>query len=439
MWRHVPVEQALADSAAHKHFIAMRRYVLGLLVVVYTFNFIDRQILAILLPAIKAEFDVTDTILGFLAGSAFALFYATLGVPIALLADRWNRRNLIALALAIWSGMTALSGVAANVVHLALARIGVGIGEAGCSPPAHSMISDLYGPEERSTAMGIFTLGISAGIMIAYLAGGWVAENIGWREAFLIVGLPGLVLALLVRFTIREPVRGQSDGKLDSTARPGIVDVARFLLRRKSFLHLAVGSGLASFIGYAVISFFPTFLFRSHGMNLSEIGVWLGIILGTAGGLGFAGGGYVADKLGRRGQRYALWGVAGATMLAWVFHFPVFLVGNPYLALAFFVVPAIFANFYLATTFAQIQGLVGLRMRAVASALLLFILNSVGLGLGPLLAGVLSDRLEGAFGAESMRYSLLLVAVVIGPWSALHYVAAGRHIEGDLARSDEVD
>lgn len=297
------VSRTLEDSAAHKRFIAMRRYVLGLLVVVYTFNFIDRQILAILLPAIKAEFGVTDTILGFLAGSAFALFYATLGVPIALLADRWNRRNLIALALAIWSGMTALSGVAANIVHLALARIGVGIGEAGCSPPAHSIISDLYGPEERSTAMGIFTLGISAGIMIAYLAGGWVAENIGWREAFLIVGLPGLVLALLVRFTVREPVRGQSDGKLDSTARPGIVDVARFLLRRKSFLHLAVGSGLASFIGYAVISFFPTFLFRSHGMNLSEIGVWLGIILGTAGGLGFAGGGYVADKLGRRGQR----------------------------------------------------------------------------------------------------------------------------------------
>lgn len=287
--------------------------------------------------------------------------------------------------------------------------------------------------------MGIFTLGISAGIMIAYLAGGWVAENIGWREAFLIVGLPGLALALVVRFTVREPVRGQSDGKLDSASRPGIIDVARFLLRRKSFMHLALGSGLAAFIGYAVISFFPTFLFRSHEMNLSEIGVWLGIILGTAGGLGFAGGGYIADKLGRRGQRYALWGVAGATMLAWVFHFPVFLVGNPYLALTLFVVPAVFANFYLATTFAQIQGLVGLRMRAVASALLLFILNAVGLGLGPLFAGMLSDILEGPFGGDSMRYSLLVVAVVVGPWSAFHYFAAGRHIEGDLARSDEVD
>ena len=285
--------------------------------------------------------------------------------------------------------------------------------------------------------MGIFTLGISAGIMLAYLAGGWVAENIGWREAFLIVGVPGLVLALLVRFTISEPVRGQSDGRQDTAARPGIVAVARFLLGRKSFLHLALGSGLASFVGYAVISFFPTFLFRSHGMSLSEIGVWLGIILGTAGGLGFAGGGYIADKLGRRGQRYALRGVAAATMIAWLFHFPVFLVGDPYLALGLLVAPAIFSNCYLATTFAQIQGLVGLRMRAVASALLLFILNSVGLGLGPLFAGILSDMLEGPFGGESMRYSLLLLAVAIAPWSAFHYLAAGRHIDGDLARSDE--
>ena len=431
------LERAAPSANPLNHSVAARRYVLGVLVVVYTFNFIDRQILAILLPAIKAEFGVNDTILGFLAGSAFALFYATLGVPIALLADRWNRRNLIALALAIWSGMTALSGIATNIVQLTLARIGVGVGEAGCSPPAHSIISDLYGPEERSTAMGIFTLGISGGIMIAYLAGGWVADNIGWREAFLIVGLPGLILALLVRFTIREPVRGQSDGMLDSSARPGILAVLRFLLDRKSFLHLAMGSGLASFIGYAVISFFPTFLFRTHGMNVSEIGVWLGIILGVAGGLGFAGGGYVADRLGRRGQRYALWGVAGATMFAWIFHFPVFLAGNPYWSLVFFVVPAIFANFYLATTFAQIQGLVGLRMRAVASALLLFILNSVGLGLGPLLAGVLSDILEGPFGADAMRYSLLSIAVIIGPWSAFHYLAAGRHIEGDLARSGE--
>jgi predicted MFS family arabinose efflux permease len=284
--------------------------------------------------------------------------------------------------------------------------------------------------------MGVFTLGISAGIMLAYLAGGWVTENIGWRQAFFIVGVPGLVLALLVRFTIAEPVRGQSEGKPDAAGRPGIVAVARFLLARKSFIHLALGSGLAAFNGYAVINFFPLFLYRSHGMNLSEIGVYLGLILGIAGGLGFAGGGYIADRLGRRGSRYSLWGVAAATLFAWIFHFPVFLAGDGYTSLAFFLVPAVFANFYLATTFAQVQGLVGLRMRAVASAMLLFILNIIGLGLGPQTAGILSDLLAVQYGAESMRYSLLGIAVVIGLWSALHYVLAARHIEQDLARAD---
>ncbi len=431
------LEQRTERDTPEPISLPARRYVLGLLAVVYTFNFIDRQILAILLPAIENEFGLSDTVLGFLAGTAFALFYATLGVPIALLADRWNRRNLIALALAIWSGMTALSGMAANVTQLALARIGVGIGEAGCSPPAHSMIADLYAPAERSTAMGIFTLGISSGIMLAYLAGGWVAENIGWREAFFIVGIPGLVLALLVRFTIDEPRRGESEARPDTDARPGILAVTRFLLRRRSFTHLALGAGLASFNGYAIISFFPTFLYRSHGMDLTYIGVWLGLILGIAGGIGFAGGGYVADRLGRFGQRWSLWGVAAATMIGWLFHLLVFLAPDEYWALGFFVVPSIFANFYLATTLAQVQGLVGLRMRAVASALLLLIINIIGLACGPQFAGVLSDLLSGAFGAESMRYSLLLIGAVIGPWSALHYLLGGRHIEGDLARAEE--
>jgi MFS family permease len=419
--------------------IGARRYALGLLAVVYTFNFIDRQILAILLPAIKAEFEVADWVLGFLAGSAFAIFYATLGIPIALLADRWNRRNLIALALAVWSGMTALSGTATNVLQLTLARIGVGIGEAGCSPPAHSMISDYYPPERRSTAMGIFTLGISAGIMIAYLAGGWVVENIGWREALFIVGVPGLVLALLVRLTIAEPARGQSEGRADSDARPGILFVARFLLQRKSFVHMALGSGLAAFGGYAVASFFPTFLFRSHAMNPSAIGVYLGLILGIAGGLGFAGGGYIADRLGRNGRKYSLWGVAAALLTGWLFHFPMYLADNAASALAWLVVPAVLSNFYLATTLAQAQGLVGLRMRGVASAVMLFILNIIGLGMGPQVTGILSDLLAARFGADSMRYSLLAVAVVVGPWSAFHYFMAGRYIDGDLDRAGDME
>mgnify|MGYP002622149563 CR=1 FL=1 len=408
-----------------------------MLVVVYTFNFIDRQILAILLPAIKAEFVVADWVLGFLAGSAFALFYATLGIPIALLADRYNRRNLIALALAVWSGMTALSAAAGSIVTLALARIGVGVGEAGCSPPAHSMISDYYPPEQRSTAMGIFTLGISLGIMIAYLAGGWVVENVGWREAFLIAGLPGLVLAVIVRFTVVEPPRGHADRRADSAAAPGVRYVARFLLQRRSFMHLAVGAGVAAFGGYAVASFFPTFLVRSHGMSTSVIGIWLGLILGLAGGLGFAGGGWVADRLGRRSRRWSMWGVAIAALIAWAALFPVYLVDSPVVSLAWFVVPAVLSNFYLATTLAQTQSLVGLRMRGVASALMLFILNIIGLGLGPQVTGILSDLYADAYGQDSMRYALLTVAAVVGPWSAYHYYMAGRTLDDDLARVDD--
>jgi predicted MFS family arabinose efflux permease len=414
-----------------------RNYALAVLVVVYTLNFVDRQILAILLPAIKVDFSVDDWVLGFIAGPAFALFYATLGVPIATLADRFNRRNLIAIAIAIWSVMTALSGLAGSILQLTLARIGVGVGEAGCSPPAHSMISDYYPPEQRGTAMGIYTIGISIGIMIAYLAGGWVVENIGWREAFFIVGIPGLLLALIVRFTVKEPPRGMSENRSASGDHPGMFEVARFLFRRKSFIHIAIGSGLASFGGYASISFFPSFLVRSHGMSISEVGVYLGLLYGIGGGLGFAGGGYVADKLGRDDKKWSLWGVAIATLIAWILIFPVYLLENAYWALALFFLPIVFSNFYLATTFAQVQSMVGLRMRAVGSALVLLILNIIGLGLGPQITGLLSDLFAGPFGNESMRYSLLLVGAVVGPWSALHYFIAGRHISSDLARAED--
>jgi len=407
------------------------------LVVVYTFNFIDRQILAILLPAIKAEFLVDDWVLGFLAGSAFALFYATLGIPIATLADRWNRRTLIAIAVAIWSAMTALSGLAGNIMHLTLARIGVGIGEAGCSPAAHSLIADYYPPKQRSTAMGIYSLGISLGIMIAYLAGGWVAQNIGWRAAFLMVGLPGLILAVVVRYTVQEPPRGMSEGRIDSGHRPDVLTVTWYLLRRKSFIHMAVGAGLASFVAYSVITFFPSFMIRSHGMGLAEIGVYLGLIIGIASGLGYVGGGYLADKATTVGPKYSLWTVSAAMIFGWLFTFPVYLLNNPYWVFAAFAVPTIFSNFYLATTFAQVQGLVGLRMRAVASALLLFLLNIIGLGLGPMFTGILSDLLRAFFGDESLRYSLLLVGAVIGPWSAWHFYVAGRHLEADLNRVDD--
>lgn len=418
---------------------AARRYALVILAIVYMFNFVDRQILAILLPAIRDEFGVSDTWLGFLTGTAFAMFYIILGIPVARYADRHNRRNLIALAVAVWSGMTALSGMAANFLQLALARIGVGVGEAGCSPPAHSMIADLYPPEKRSAAMGVYTIGISAGIMLAYLLGGWVVENIGWREALLIVGLPGLLLAAIVRFTVVEPKRGHSEGREAVGEQPSFLTTVRFLWRRPSFIHMTVAAGLSSYVGYSVISFLPSFLVRSFGMPTGQIGIYLGLIIGIIGGAGFFLGGYIADHLGQSGHRRALSFIGITVLLTAVPYAAMFLSDSWQIALLLFLIPAATANVYLAPVLSQAQGLVSLRMRAMASALALLIINVIGLALGPLLTGVLSDLLEGRFAEESMRYSLLLVTSVILPWAGWHYIRAGQTIDADLQRATKHD
>jgi len=418
---------------------AGRRYAMVILAIVYMFNFVDRQILAILLPQIRDEFGTSDAYLGFLSGTAFALFYVTLGIPIAQYADRCNRRNLIAAAVALWSAMTALSGLAANVWQLTAARIGVGVGEAGCSPPAHSMISDYFPPEKRSTAMGFYTLGISAGIMVAYLAGGWVAQNIGWRAAFFIVGIPGLILSAIVRFTIREPRRGASESREIGARRPRLTEVLRFLASRRSFIHMAIAAGLSSLVGYSVISFLPTFMVRSFGMGEAEIGLWLGPILGISGGAGFFFGGYFADHLGRGSHQKALNFIALTILLSAGLIAMMLLARTSTMALLLFILPAATMNVYLAPVLAQAQGLVALRMRATTSALVLLIINTIGLAMGPLITGSLSDVLEPRFAEESMRYSLLIVVIVILPWSVWHYYRAGKWIDADLARATESD
>lgn len=418
---------------------AKRKYTMVILAVVYMFNFVDRQILAILLPAIRDEFQVGDTVLGLLAGTAFALFYVIMGIPIAQVADRVNRRNLIAMAVALWSGMTALSGLAANIWYLTLARVGVGVGEAGCSPPAHSIIADLYPPEKRSSAMGFYTLGISAGIMLAYLAGGWVVQNIGWREAFYVVGVPGLLLALVVRFTLTEPARGASEDRQDSGHKPGLILVLRFLLERRSFLFMAVAAGLSAFVGYAVVNFMPSFVDRSFEIQIAELGFWLGLIYGIAGGFGFFMGGYMADHIGRGSHGKALRFIGFTVLLTVIFHAAVFLSTSVFWCLVLFVLPAVTSNFYLAPVLSQTQSLVSLRMRAVASAIVLLIINVIGLAMGPPITGVISDLLAGTFGDDSMRYSLLIVSTLLLPVAAWCYFMAGNSIEEDLARAHEHD
>lgn len=410
---------------------AGRYYALGLLVVVYTFNFIDRQILSILLEPIKTELELSDTAMGMLTGFAFAAFYATLGIPIARYADRGNRRNLVALALAVWSAMTAVSGLAMNFWHMLIARIGVGVGEAGCSPPAHSMIADYFPADQRATALGIYSLGIPIGIMFGLFAGGWINEFFGWRMAFFVVGLPGLLLALLVRFTLKEPERGMAEGRVAAVDQPSIGETIALLWQKPSFRHLAFAAALTAFVGYGVVTWVPAFLSRSFGLGTGEIGTYFGLILGIPGGIGIALGGYLADRFGAKDTRWYLWTTAVALMLAVPFNAVAYLGTTATITFLAMIIPVLLGNFYQATTFSQTQGLVELRMRAVAAGILLFIINIVGLGLGPQLVGILSDILEPTYGSESLRYSLLIFSFT-NVWAAIHFYIAGKHLKKDL-------
>ncbi len=422
-----PAEQEFSES--------YKWFALGLLLVVYIFNFIDRQILSVLQESIKHDLDLTDGQLGLISGVAFALFYATLGIPIARYADKARRTWIIAAALATWSMMTALCGAAVNFATLALARIGVGIGEAGCSPPAHSLISDYFGPEQRATALSIYALGIPIGVMFGYLAGGWINEFFGWRMAFVAVGAPGVFLAILVFLFLREPPRGMAEAQRIAAAAeaPPVRDVFDTLWRSKSFRHLSIAAALHAFLGYGLGQWLPSFFIRSHGMSTGELGTYLGLIAGFAGGLGTFLGGYLSDRFGQEDKRWYMWIPAIGMIVPMPLMIASFLVDSPYTALMFYIIPSLMGAFYLGPTFAMTQGLVGIRMRAVAASILLFILNLIGLGLGPYLIGELSDLLKPAYENESLRYALLFSTVAY-LWSSLHYLIAARTINQDLAR-----
>ena len=415
---------------------AYARYVLGVLFVVYVFNFIDRQILSILLPAIKQDLEVSDAWLGFLTGPAFALFYTVAGIPIARWADHGTRRTIIALGLAVWSAMTAAQGLARVFWQLAVARIGVGVGEAACSPPAHSLLSDYFPPERRATALAIYSSGIHFGIFFGYLAGGWIGEFFGWRTALLVVGLPGLALAVLVRLTVREPPRGQLDRSQSSSPVASMGEVARFLWSLRAFRHLSVASAFMSFAGYGLANWTPIFLVRVHEMSISEIGSWLGPITGVFGAGGAFLGGWLTDRFGRSDVRWYLWIPALGAVLGIPFVLALLFWPDPHQALLLSIPSTIAGAMWLGPIFSMTQTLAKVQMRAVASAILLFIINIIGLGLGPQVVGILNDALEPRFGVEAVRWSLGGVAVVMSVWGALHYVLAARTLHGDLQAKD---
>lgn len=419
----------MTQGAAH------RGYVLGLLLVVYVVNFIDRSIVNILLQPIKEEFQPSDTALGFLSGVAFAIFYATLGLPIARWADRGVRRDIVALALLVWSGMTVLCGLARSFPQLVLARIGVGVGEAGCSPPAHSILSDYYPPEKRGTAFAIYALGIPIGTAFGFLLGGWMTQTLGWRAAFMLVGLPGLVLAVVVRLTLREPPRGLSEARRDTGPAPELGQVIRSMWRLASFRHLAAAATLHAFVGYGVAAWNAAFLMRSHGLSIGEVGTWLASIGIVFGGLGTFLGGYLADRLAPRDVRWALWVPGISTLIAVPFAVAFYLWPDVRAALAFAGIPVFFGAMYLGPTFSITQALAPLRMRAVASAFMLFLLNLIGLGLGPQIVGIASDLLAPRLAGESLRGALSLV-VILNFWSSAHYFLGARTLRAELSRDE---
>lgn len=430
----IPNPTAVPPSASPLVSSRYRSYVLTMLVVVYAFNFLDRQIVTILAEPIKNDLGLNDTQIGLMTGLAFAIFYTVLGIPIARLADRANRVSIISVALVIWSGMTALCGMAQNFTQILAARIGVGVGEAGCSPPAHSLIADYFPPEKRASALSIYALGIPIGSILGLLAGGWIAELYGWRMAFFVVGVPGVLLALLVKFSIREPLRGMSDGAsaTDTPAeQPALLGTLGVLLRNKTMLHLAMGGALTSFVGYGLGQWMPAFFMRVHEMGIAETATYFGLVLGVASAIGTFLGGTLADRLSSRDRRMYAWLPAAGVLIAFPFYVAAMLQSNPYVAIAILVTPSLLNSLWLGPAFGTIQNLAPTRMRAMASAMVLFILNIIGLGLGPFLVGVLSDLLSDEFGQNSLRYAIL-IATGAYFWAGTHFLLAGRTIRQDL-------
>jgi MFS family permease len=414
-------------------------YVLAILALAYAVNVMDRSVLAVLLESIKHTFHTTDTQQGLLGGLAFAIFYATLGVPIAALADRTSRKTVLAVCAALWSVMTALCGMASSFPLLLAARVGTAVGEAGGTPPSHSLISDYFPLSARATALSLYALGVPLGAMIGSFLGGWANDLYGWRTAFMLVGTPGVLVALLVFLTIKEPARGQSDAGVSEGARlvaPKLPIALSYLWQQSSFRNMALAAGLHSLVWYAGSTMNAAFLQRSHAMTSGEAGSWLALFAGT-GAVGTFLGGYLADRISVRtaDRRWYMWVPAYATLAMVPFQFSSYLSDSLRIMVPSFVIMLILGSFFFGPSFAMSQGLAPLRMRAVATSLVLFIQTLVGLGLGPVIVGMISDHLKPSIGAaQGLRYGLVSVGIV-NIWAAFHYFRGARTVREDLVRA----
>ena len=410
--------------------------VLGILLLAYIFNFIDRQIIGILAVPIKAELALTDTQLGLMGGLAFALFYTGLGIPIAWLADRKSRVNIIAIAVAVWSAFTAICGLAQNFWQLFLARMGVGVGEAGGVAPSYALIADYFPPERRARALAIFSFGIPIGSALGIFFGGWIASNIDWRAAFIIIGLAGLLIAPLVKFGIKEPIRGgfdRADGTQPDPAPP-FAEVARTLAGKPSFWFLSFGAASGSIMGYGLIFWLPAFFTRSFDLELIEVTWFYGSIILIGGLAGTWLGGWLGDRTGGSGRpgAYAMVPAICFLLAAPAYAAAIF---APSLASGFFLflLPTALSLCWLGPVIAAIQHIVPPTMRATASASFLFINNLIGIGFGTFFFGFMSDQMSASYGEEALRYSILY-GLGFYLLSALLYTLAATRLKQDWYR-----
>ncbi len=399
-----------------------RYYVLMILTVASVLNIADRLIMSILMEDIKTEFTLTDTQMGLLAGLAFALFYALMSLPIARLADRSNRKNILAAALIVWSGMTALCGAATGFVSLFLARLGVGVGEAGGSPPSYSIIADYFKPSERARAMGVYVTGAVIGTGGGLMVGGLLGELLGWRLTFMALGIPGILIGIVLFFTVREPKRGTYDAGNDRAKEAiEIKETLSSLLANKVYVRVSISFAMLTMVGYAMAVWLAPIMLRNFDVSLSKVGLYLGLTYFVGGIPGPVIGGYLTDYMGSKNARWRAW-IPAIFILACVFTFWFCLsatelmpfLGFFALAYAFFMIPQ-------GASMSMLQSALGSGERALGISFALLINSMVGLALGPLLIGLLSDFLAPSYGARSLNYALLVVCTFAATVAALGY------------------
>lgn len=420
-----------------------RRYLLALLLVIYAFNWVDRFALGLLLQDIKRDLNLTDAELGLLTGMAFALFYSTFGLPIARWADRGNRNLIITLSTGLWSAALALTGLVGNFAQLLMIRVGVAIGEAGCVPPAQSLIADNFDRAQRPRATAIYMLGVPLAAVFGYFVAGYLNKHFGWRMTFFFLALPGLGLAVLAFLTLREPRMGSAkQGRprelTTAPAPPAVRTVVKVLWRNTTFRHLLLCWSMVSFFGTGIGQWKPAFFIRTYGLETSEVGIWFATIYGVCALAGLYFGGEVATRLFSNNERMQFRAIALAYCIFGAVHAAMFVASTQYVAFALLAVSTVGIYTAHGPFFAAIQSLVPASMRATATAIIYLFSNLIGLGLGPLAVGALSDFLHPQFGDSSLRYSLLTLCAGY-LWAAWHLWAAGKTVLQDLAAVREAD